>query len=200
MLLRIYWVLLSLFSFSLANAASVGQPAPDFSLTDSQGMVVRLSHFRNRFVVLEWVNPACPFVQKHYRSGNMQTLQKEAVTNGVVWLSINSTEPEHIDYMSPPQMKRWMSANNGAASHILHDEDGRVGQAYGARVTPHMYIVDPKGRLVYAGGIDSIPSSRVDDIPRATNFVRQGLAESLAGKPVTTATSRAYGCSIKYKS
>ncbi len=181
-----------------AHAANVGQPAPDFSLPDVQGRTVRLSDFRGRHVVREWNNPGCPFVQKHYRSGNMQALQQEAAARKVVWLAINSTEPAHGDYLSPAQLGRWMAEHKAAPTATLLDEDGRVGRAYGARVTPHMYIVDPQGRLIYAGGIDSIPSARAEDIARATNYVRLGLDEALAGQALSRPTTQPYGCSIKY--
>jgi peroxiredoxin len=180
-------------------AATVGQPAPGFTLTDTTGKPVRLADFKGRAVVLEWNNPGCPFVRKHYQ-GNMQALQKEAAAQGVVWLAINSTESASGDYLSPAQLARWMQDKQAAPTATLMDEDGTAGKAYGARVTPHMYIVNAQGVLVYAGGIDSIPSARVDDIPKATNYVRQALAEIKAGKPVSVATSQAYGCSVKYKS
>ena len=180
-------------------AASVGQPAPGFTLTDTAGKPVRLADFKGRTVVLEWNNPGCPFVRKHYQ-GNMQALQKEAAAQGVVWLAINSTETASSDYLSPAQLARWMQDKQAAPTATLMDEDGTAGRAYGARVTPHMYIVNAQGVLVYAGGIDSIPSARVDDIAKATNYVRQALAEIKAGKPVSVATSQAYGCSVKYKS
>jgi peroxiredoxin len=181
-----------------AHAAAVGQPAPDFTLTDTAGKPVKLSDFKGKPVVLEWNNPGCPFVRKHYQ-GNMQSLQKEATDQGAVWLAINSTRDDSADYQSPPQLGRWMTEQKASPTATLMDEDGRVGQAYAARVTPHMYVVNAQGVLVYAGGIDSIASARVDDIPKATNYVRQVLGELKAGKPVSMTTSRAYGCSIKYK-
>ncbi len=180
-------------------AASVGQPAPGFTLNDTTGKPVRLADFKGRAVVLEWNNPGCPFVRKHYQ-GNMQALQKEAAAQGVVWLAINSTETASGDYLSPAQLARWMQDKQAAPTATLMDEDGTVGKAYGARVTPHMYIVNAQGVLVYAGGIDSIPSSRADDIPKATPYIRQALAEIKAGKPLSVSTSQAYGCSVKYKS
>ena len=182
-----------------AAPATVGQPAPDFTLTDTAGKPVRLADFRGRTVVLEWNNPGCPFVRKHYQ-GNMQSLQKEAAAQGVVWLAINSTETASGDYLSPAQLARWMQDKQAVPTATLMDEDGVVGKAYGARVTPHMYIVNAQGVLVYAGGIDSIPSSRVDDIPKATPYIRQALGEIKAGKPLSVSTSQAYGCSVKYKS
>ena len=179
-------------------AAAVGQPAPDFTLQDTAGQPVKLSQFKGKPVVLEWNNPGCPFVRKHYQ-GNMQALQKEATGQGAVWLAINSTRDDSADYQSPPQLGRWMTEQKASPTATLMDEDGKVGEAYGARVTPHMYIVNAQGLLAYAGAIDSIPTARVADIQKATNHVRQGLGELLAGKPLST-TSQAYGCSIKYKS
>jgi hypothetical protein len=186
------------FTQAAHAAAAVGQTAPDFSAVDTAGKTHRLSDYRGKLVVLEWTNPGCPFVQKHY-SGNMQGLQKEFTGKGVAWLAINSTETGSGDYLPPAQLAGWMRGKQAAASATLMDESGQIGQLYGARTTPHMYIISPQGQLLYAGGIDSIPSARVDDIRSATNHVRQGLNEVLAGKPVSVATSRAYGCSIKYK-
>ncbi|WP_439114737.1 thioredoxin family protein [Hydrogenophaga sp.] len=181
-----------------ALAASVGQPAPDFTLSDTAGKPVKLSQYKGKPVVLEWNNPGCPFVRKHYQ-GNMQALQKAFTAQGVVWLAVNSTRDDSADHMSPAQLARWMTEQKASPTATLMDEAGTVGQAYAARVTPHMYIVNAQGLLVYAGAIDSIPSARVADIEKATNFVRQGLNELLSGKPVSTPTSQAYGCSIKYK-
>jgi peroxiredoxin len=180
-------------------APAVGQVAPDFSLPDTAGKRVTLSTFRGRHVVLEWVNPGCPYVRKHYGASNMQGTQKEVTAAGVVWLAINSTEQGSGDYLAPAQLARWMQEQQAAATHTLMDEEGTVGKAYGARTTPHMYIIDPKGLLVYAGGIDSIASSRADDIKTAVNYVKQGVREALAGRPISAATTRPYGCSIKYK-
>ena len=189
----------SLLLPAIAQAASVGQPAPDFTLMDTASQPVKLSQFKGKPVVLEWNNPGCPFVKKHYQ-GNMQTLQKEVVAQGGVWLAINSTRDDSGDYMAPAQLGRWMTEQKASPTATLMDEDGKVGQAFAARVTPHMYIVNAQGVLVYAGGIDSIASARVDDIPKATNYVRQAMAEIKAGKPVSVANSRAYGCSVKYQS
>ena len=184
---------------AMAAPAVVGQSAPGFTLTDTAGKPVRLADFKGKTVVLEWNNPGCSFVRKHYQ-GNMQSLQKEAAAQGVVWLAINSTETASGDYLSPTQLARWMQDKQAAPTATLMDEDGVVGKAYGARVTPHMYIVNAQGVLVYAGGIDSIPSSRVDDIPKANPYIRQALGEIKAGKPLSVSTSQAYGCSVKYKS
>ena len=180
-------------------APTVGQPAPDFVATDTRGVQHKLSDFAGKFVVLEWTNPGCPFVRKHYGGGNMPATQKAATAKGVVWLSINSTERAASDYLAPAALNDWMKAQSAAPTAMLMDEDGVIGQAYGARTTPHLFIVDPKGMLVYAGGIDSIPSARPDDIGKATNYVNQALGEALGGRPISMATTRAYGCSVKYK-
>jgi hypothetical protein len=181
-----------------AATATVGQAAPEFSAVDTAGKTHRLSNYKGKLVVLEWTNPGCPFVQKHY-SGNMQGLQKEFAGKGVVWLSINSTEADSGDYLAPAELAGWMGGKKAAATATLMDASGKIGQLYGAKTTPHMYIVNPRGQLVYAGAIDSIPSARVDDIKAATNYVRQGLNEALGGKAISTASTQAYGCSIKYK-
>lgn len=181
-----------------AGAATVGAAAPDFQLKDATGRTVKLADFKGKHVVLEWVNPGCPYVQKHYGSANMQGTQQGAVAQGVVWLAVNSTAPDAGDYKTPAAMAQWMQQQKAAATATLMDSDGKVGRAYGARTTPHMYIVDPAGTLVYAGAIDSKPTSNAADIAAATNHVKVALAESLAGKPVSTASTRAYGCSVKY--
>ena len=190
-----------LATLGVAHAApSVGQPAPDFTLQDVSGKAVKLSDFRGKHVVLEWTNPGCPYVRKHYDSGNMPATQADAVARGVVWLSINSTEKSSFDYREPTKLVAWQNERKSRPTALLMDEEGTAGKAYGARTTPHMYMVDPQGKLVYAGGIESIPSSNPDDIRKAVNYVRQGLNETLAGKPISAATTRPYGCSIKYKS
>lgn len=181
-------------------AASVGQPAPAFTLTDTNGKTRSLAEFKGKTVVLEWTNPGCPFVRKHYDSANLPGLQKEFTGKNVVWLAVNSTEKAASDYLPPQQLARWIQDKSGTPTATLMDEEGTVGKAYGARTTPHMYIVNPQGTLVYAGGIDSIASARASDIQTATNYVRQGLDEALAGKPISQAQTPPYGCTIKYKS
>ena len=194
-------VLPHLLAMRLAHAAaSVGQPAPDFTLSDTAGKPVKLSQFKGKPVVLEWNNPGCPFVRKHYDSGNMPATQKDATGQGVVWLSINSTEKTSSDYLEPAKLMAWKQERKATPTAVLMDEEGTVGKSYGARTTPHLYIVNPQGVMVYAGGIDSIPSARPADIEKATNYVKVGLAETLAGKPISAATTQPYGCSIKYKS
>ncbi|MDH4060449.1 MAG: thioredoxin family protein [Aquincola sp.] len=179
-------------------AATVGQSAPAFTATDAAGKAVSLADFKGRTVVLEWVNPGCPYVRKHYDSANMQAAQRRATDQGVVWLAVNSTAQGHYDYRSPAEMAAWMQSQQAAATATLMDSDGKVGRAFGARTTPHMYIVDAKGTLVYAGGIDDKPSSNAADVKTAKNHVNAALADIAAGKPVAQAVTRPYGCSIKY--
>jgi hypothetical protein len=179
-------------------SATVGQPAPAFTATDTLGKTVSLADFKGKHVVLEWINPKCPFVVKHYGSGNLPGTQQEAREQGVVWLAINSTSKTSGEFLEPADLQAWMASHNAAASHTLMDEAGTLGRAYGARTTPHMYVINPAGTLVYAGAIDSIPSANPADIARATNHVKAALAESLAGKPVSVASTRAYGCTVKY--
>ncbi len=181
------------------QAAAVGQAAPDFVARDTRGETHRLSDLRGRYVVLEWTNPGCPFVRKHYGSGNLPATQRAAVERGAVWLAIDSTERASIDYLQPAALDAWMREHRAAATAVLMDEDGVIGRAYGARTTPHLFIIDPQGTLVYAGGIDSIASARVEDIPRATNHVMRALEEAFGGAPVSTASTRAYGSAVKYK-
>ena len=179
-------------------AVSVGQPAPAFSAIDTSGKTVSLADFKGRTVVLEWVNPGCPFVRKHYDSANMQATQKNASGKGAVWLAINSTHMGASDYLAPAALAGWMKDKGAAPTATLMDADGRIGRAYGARTTPHLYVIDAKGTLVYAGAIDSKPSINPADVKTATNFVNQAVAEVAAGKPVSQATTQAYGCSVKY--
>jgi hypothetical protein len=179
--------------------AAIGQAAPNFTAKDVNSKTVSLADFKGKTVVLEWVNPGCPFVRKHYSGGNMQSTQQDALAKNVVWLAINSTDVMHSDYLSPAQLSAWMKEQKAPAIHTLMDEDGKIGMAYGARTTPHMYIVDGKGVLVYAGGIDNIPSSSAADIPKATNYVKVALGEMASGKPLTNSVTRPYGCSVKYK-
>ncbi|MPM86708.1 Thiol-disulfide oxidoreductase ResA [bioreactor metagenome] len=180
-------------------SVTVGQPAPDFALKDTSGKTVKLSDFKGKHVVLEWTNPGCPFVRKHYESGNMPDTQKAALAQGAIWLAVNSTEVASGDYQPPAKLAAWIADHKGTPTATLMDEDGTTGQAYGARTTPHMYIIDPQGTLIYAGGIDSIPSARKEDIAKATNYVKAALADIAAGKPVAAANTKPYGCSVKYK-
>jgi len=183
-----------------AATASVGQAAPAFELVDVSGKPVSLAQFKGKHVVLEWTNPGCPFVQKHYGSQNMQSLQKDYTAKDVVWLSISSTAKDHGDYLAAAALRDQYKSWGAAPSALLMDDSGKVGQAYGARTTPHMYVIDPNGVLVYAGGIDDKRSANPADVKTAKNFVRAALSESLAGKPVSVATATPYGCSVKYAS
>jgi hypothetical protein len=182
------------------SAAVVGQKAPEFTAKDATGKTVNLADFKGKTVVLEWVNPGCPYVRKHYGAGNMQSTQKDAADKGVVWLAINSTDTQHPDYLAPAALQSWMTEQKAAATHTVMDESGKIGQQYAARTTPHMYIINAQGNLIYAGGIDSIASANPADIKTATNYVKQSLGEVAAGKPISSANTKPYGCSVKYKS
>ncbi len=178
--------------------AVVDKAAPDFTLTDVNGKKLSLNDFKGKYVVLEWINFDCPFVGKHYGSGNMQKLQKTYTAQGVAWLTICSSAPGKQGYYDAQEIKDRLASLNAAPTAYLIDADGQVGKLYGAKTTPHMFIVNPKGILVYAGGIDNIPSTNKDDIVKATNYVKEALDASLAGKRVTVKESKPYGCSVKY--
>jgi peroxiredoxin len=183
----------------LAHAnIQIGQAAPEFALADVDGKTVKLSDFKGKHVVLEWTNPNCPFVKKHYGSKNMQNIQADYSKKGVVWLAVSSTAVGHEDYFKPADFSKQMKGAGATTNAILMDADGKVGKSYGAKTTPHMYVVDPQGKLVYAGGIDDKRSANPADIASSKNFVRAALDEVLAGKPVSVATSTPYGCSVKY--
>ena len=179
-------------------APQVGQPAPEFTLTDSNGTSHNLSDFKGKFVVLEWLNHGCPFVQKHYDGGNMQGLQKEYTGKDVVWLSIVSSAPGKQGHMSPEETNKTKEEKGSAATAILIDEDGTVGKLYDAKVTPELYVINPEGVLVYMGAIDDKKSVDAADVAGAKNYVKQALDEAMAGQPVSEPTSEAYGCSVKY--
>jgi peroxiredoxin len=179
-------------------APQVGQPAPEFTLTDSNGQSHNLSDFKGKFVVLEWLNHGCPFVKKHYDGGNMQGLQKEYTGKDVVWLSIVSSAPGKQGHMSPEETNKTKEEKGSAATAILIDEDGTVGKLYDAKVTPELYVINPEGTLVYMGAIDDKKSVDAADVAGAKNFVKQALDEAMSGQPVSEATTTAYGCSVKY--
>lgn len=190
--------LLGALALPAAAVPAVGQSAPEFTLSDLSGKPVKLSDFKGRYVVLEWVNPDCPYVRRHYDSANMPALQKEAGGKKVAWLSINSTRPGHSDFKTPEQMATWTKQKSATPSATLLDGDGKVGRSYGAATTPHMYIIDPKGQLIYAGAIDDKRSASLEETKTAKNYVRLALGEALDGKPITTASTVAYGCTVKY--
>ncbi|MEC5399261.1 thioredoxin family protein [Uliginosibacterium sp. H1] len=181
-----------------AWAVSVGQPAPDFTLSSTDGKPVKLSDYRGKYVVLEWNNPHCPYVQKHYDSQNMQSLQKTYTGKGVVWLAVNSTNTVSSEYIKPADLGKWAKDKNAAMTALLMDGKSEVARAYNSQNTPAMYIVDPQGKVAYYGAIDDRRSANPDHVKTSKNYVSAALDESLAGKPITVATTRAYGCSIKY--
>jgi peroxiredoxin len=182
---------------ALASAV-VGQPAPAFSANDLSGKPVSLADYKGKTVVLEWHNFGCPFVQKHYRSGNMQALQKK-YGGDVVWLSVNSTHKGASDWMEPAPLTAELERFGAKPARYVVDEPGKMGQAYGAKTTPHMYIIDPAGKVVYNGAIDDKRSTDPEDVKTAKNYVAAALDELKAGKPVTTASTAPYGCSVKYR-
>jgi peroxiredoxin len=181
-----------------AEAPKVGAPAPAFSLPDSSGKTHSLGDFNGKYVVLEWFNPGCPFVQKHYKSENMQKLQKEFTGKEVVWLTIDSSAEGKEGYLTPAEANKQIADWKMKSTALLLDPDGKVGHEYAATNTPHMYVVDPNGKLIYSGAIDNKPTANPDDVAGATNYVKVALEEAMAGKPVENAQTRAYGCSIKY--
>ena len=190
--------LLTVFSLAAHAGVSVGQPAPDFTGIDSNGNQHTLSQYKGKTVVLEWTNHDCPYVKKHYNSGNMQTLQKQATADGVVWLSIISSSPGKQGHVSGGKANDLTRSRNAAPTAVILDETSAIGRLYGAKTTPHMYIIDKTGQLVYMGGIDSIPSSDEADIAGAKNYVRAALDAMTAGKTIEDSITRPYGCSVKY--
>ena len=182
-----------------ADVPPVGSAAPDFSLTDAKGQTHSLAQYKGKYVVLEWFNPECPFVKKHYGGGNMQKLQAEYTGKGVVWLSIDSSAPGLEGSLTPEQAQKTMSDWKSKQTALLLDPEGKAGRAYGAKNTPDMIVINPEGKIVYEGAIDSKATPNPADIPTSTNYVKVALDESLAGKPVSNATTKPYGCSVKYK-
>lgn len=194
--------LLTLFAASSGGvfaAASVGKAAPDFTLTDLNGRTVKLADFKGKHVVLEWHNPGCPFVAKHYDSGNMPGLQAKYDALDTVWLTINSTHPSFPDFVSADKMKTYLVEKNASPDSYMIDAEGKVGLAYAAKTTPHMYVINPAGTLVYAGAIDDKRSTNLADVKTAKSYLVAAVDESKAGKPVSTPTTTPYGCSVKYK-
>ena len=189
-----------LLGLNLSSFAAVepGEEAPDFTLTDSKGISRKLSDFRGKFVVLEWLNHDCPFVKKHYGSGNMQKLQQEYTAKGVIWLSIISSAPGKQGHRTGPQADADTKDKKANPTAVLLDPAGEVGQKYEAKTTPHMFVLDKDGKVIYAGAIDSIKSTDSADVTKAENHVRAALDAALAGKPVSTPSTKPYGCSVKY--
>ena len=182
-----------------ADSPPVGSTAPDISATDSKGKTQTLSQYKGKYVVLEWFNPECPFVKKHYGSGNMQKLQQEFTGKGVVWLTIDSSAPGMEGNLTAEQANAKIAEWKAHSTAFLLDPDGKAGRSYGAKNTPHMFVINPEGKVIYEGAIDSKPTANPSDIASSTNYVKVALDESLAGKTVTTPSSRPYGCSVKYK-
>jgi peroxiredoxin len=178
--------------------AAVGQPAPNFSLPDADGRARSLNQYRGKTVVLEWTNHECPYVRKHY-NGNMQAQQREATRDGVVWLSIVSSAPGQQGHIDGAQAKQLTASRNASPTAVLLDPSGAVGRLYGAKTTPHMFVINPQGRVVYAGGIDDVPTNKVEDLPRAKQLVQAALADLKAGRAVGIPASRPYGCAVKSK-
>jgi peroxiredoxin len=185
-------------SDTAAGAARVGDPAPAFTATDSKGVTHDLSAYKGKLVVLEWHNRECPYTQKHYESGSMQKLQKEWTAKGVVWLTVISSAPGEQGYVTAAEQNAHLEKVKAAPTAALLDPKGEVGRLYGARTTPHMFIIDGTGALIYNGAIDDRPTTDAADVQGATNYVATALQQATAGKPVATATTQPYGCNVKY--
>jgi peroxiredoxin len=183
---------------SAAFAVKPGDQAPDFKGTDSNGNTQSLSQYKGKWVVLEWANRGCPYEQKHYNSGNMEALQKQWTSKGVVWLSILSSAPGQQGFVSPAEENEYLSSKHAAPTAAILDPTGAIGHLYEAKTTPHMFVIDPTGKLVYMGAIDDKPSPDPDTLKGAHNYVSEALEEAMSGKPVTTPVTRSYGCSVKY--
>ena len=179
-------------------AARVGDHVPDFTATDSNGEVHKLSDYQGKFVVLEWTNRGCPYTQKHYNSGNMQRLQREWTSRGVIWLTVISSAPGKQGYATGSEENAYLKQVNGAPTAVLLDPTGALGHLYDAKTSPHMFIVNAQGILIYNGAIDDRPTTDVADVPTARNYVSLALEEATSGKPVSNPTTRPYGCSVKY--
>jgi peroxiredoxin len=192
------FILLVLASHLTVSAAKIGQPAPDFTGSASNGKTFHLADYRGKFVVLEWHNNGCPYTQKHYKSGNMQNLQKQWTAKGVVWFTVISSAPGKQGYVNANEENNYLAKMGAAPTAVLLDSSGTIGHLYDAKTTPQMIVINPQGVMVYDGAIDNRPTDDVKDISGATNYVNLALEQSLAGKPVEIAATRPYGCSVKY--
>ena len=192
------FLLIVLLLISSAYAVKVGESAPDFQTTDSNGQLHTLAQYRGKFVVLEWHNNGCPYTRKHYDSGNMQRLQRDWTSKGVVWFTVISSAPGQQGFVTAQQENDYLKQMKASPSAALLDPQGNVGRLYSAKTTPHMFVINPEGVLVYDGAIDSKATTDQADIANAKNYVSQALVEAMANKPVTIPTSRPYGCSVKY--
>jgi peroxiredoxin len=181
-----------------AFAVKVGDPAPGFSAVDSNGKMQRLADYKGKYVVLEWHNQGCPYTQKHYESGNMQRLQKEWTSKGVVWFTVISSAPGKQGFVTPSQENEYLKKMNAVPTAVLMDPAGTLGRLYDAKTTPDMYIIDPAGNLIYEGAIDDKPTTDQSDIAGAKNYVQAALTAAMSGEPVSDPATRPYGCSVKY--
>lgn len=181
-----------------AYAARVGNPAPEFAGTDTHGQTHKLSDLRGKYVVLEWTNKDCPYTKKQYDSGNMQKLQREWTAKGVVWLTILSSARGHQGYMTAAEENAWLGKMHAAPTAAILDPSGTIGRAYEAKTTPHMFVIDPTGKLIYDGAIDDHPTTDVADVPVSKNYVSAALTEAMDHQHVAIAYTRPYGCSVKY--
>jgi peroxiredoxin len=182
----------------VAHAASVGQQAPTFSGKDSQGKTVSLDQYRGKYVVLEWTNRDCPYTKKQYDSGNMQALQRQWTGKGVVWLTVLSSAPGEQGYLDAAGENAQLARVHAHPTAAILDPSGEIGKLYSAKTTPHMFIIDPEGKLIYAGAIDDKATTDTADVKTAKNYVSAALTEAMAGQPVQVASTRPYGCSVKY--
>lgn len=187
-----------LLAFNFANAALVGKKAPEFELSDENNNKVTLTQFKGKIIILEWLNHGCPFIKKHYKSGNMQATQKKVIDKNTVWLSIISSAKGKQGYSSPSKAKSDKANSKSLANHILLDTNGNVGQLYQAKTTPHMFIINKKGIVAYEGAIDSIASADSSDIPNSENYILAGVKSLKSGTKIKKRKTRAYGCSVKY--
>lgn len=181
------------------SQARVGDSAPTFTATDSHGKPQALDQYKGKFVVLEWHNQGCPYTRKHYESGNMQELQQEWTAKGVTWFTVISSAPGEQGYMTPDRENSYVAQVHAAPTAVLLDPDGKLGRLYGARTTPQMFVIDPQGKLIYAGAIDDRPTPDLGDVKGADNYVTDALTAAMAGKPVAKPFTRSYGCSVKYR-
>jgi peroxiredoxin len=190
--------LVAIAGAAIVHAARVGEAAPAFTATDTHGKAYNLADYKGKWVVLEWHNQGCPYVKKHYESGNMQKLQQEWTSKGVVWLTVISSAPGTQGYVTGPQADAYVAEKQAHPTAVLLDPEGTLGHLYEAKTTPHMFVINPAGMLIYNGAIDDKPTTDRADVDTATNYVSAALKEGMAGQPVATPTSRPYGCSVKY--
>jgi AhpC/TSA family len=197
-LIAALWVSVGLTVPALGDALQIGQPAPAFTVTDSKGSSVSLSQYRGKTVVLEWTNAECPYTRKHYTSGNMQGIQALAQKDGVIWLTVISSAPGKQGYVNGPAADALTQSRGAVPTAVLLDPSGTVGRLYGAKTTPHMYVIDKNGALQYMGGIDSIATADVSDIAKAEPYLREAMLDVVQGRPVAHPVTKPYGCSVKY--